>query len=76
MPPGELYDMLLESRQFDLEAGRNLEERNRYEIVIGRGIAHSDVFDEDIEIGDNIMINGGEIARPKMALLQVRLQRE
>lgn len=65
MPPGELYDMLLESRQFDLEAGRNLGERNRYEIVIGRGIAHSDVFDEDIEIGDNIMINGGKLPDQK-----------
>lgn len=60
IPLDEPSEFLEESQAFEVKEGRDLRDGDKYKVVIGHSIAKGNVFDEKVDIRDEITIKGKE----------------
>lgn len=56
-PLDEAKKVIEDMQQFKIEYGRDLHEGDKYKALIGYRVSHGDVFEKEVKIKDNILIN-------------------
>ena len=59
-PQDEGRKIIEDMQQMKIETGRDLREGDKYKAIVGYMMAHGDVFEKEVNVGDNIMINDQE----------------
>ncbi len=57
LPQDESKKMIENMGSFSIEKGRDLEEKDKYKVIVGYRFTHGDIFEKDVKVRDKILIN-------------------